>query len=59
MAGQQPSLYLIYKDFSAAEKNSDSWYGTQVAADAAAATGGATLLAHQGAVEVPHSWIAA
>ena len=35
MAGE-PSLFLIYKDFTTDERNSDSWYTTQALADAAA-----------------------
>ena len=55
MAGE-PSLYLVYKDFTTDERNSDSWYGTQAAADRAAIDGGPDFTAHQGAVAVPHGW---
>ena len=55
MAGE-PSLYLVYKDFTTDERNSDSWYGTQALADAAAVEAGADFSAHKGAVEVPHHW---
>ena len=57
MAGE-PSLFLVYKDFTTAERNSDSWYTNQALADAAATDGGAGFTAHQGAVEVPHTWVA-
>ena len=56
MAGE-PSLFLVYKDFTTDERNSDSWYGTQDAADDAATDGGTDFTAHQGAVEVPHNWV--
>ena len=56
MAGE-PSLYLVYKDFTTDERNSDSWYGTQAAADDAATDGGADFTAHQGAVKVPEGWV--
>ena len=56
MAGE-PSLYLVYKDFTTDERNSDSWYGTQAAADDAATDGGADFSAHQGAVKVPEGWV--
>ena len=56
MAGE-PSLYLVYRDFSATEKIGDSWYGTQDAADDAATDGGAGFTAHQGAVKVPDNWV--
>ena len=55
MAGE-PSLYLVYKDFTTDERNSDSWYASQALADAAAVAGGSDFSAHKGAVEVPHSW---
>ena len=55
MAGE-PSLYLIYKDFTTDERNSDSWYASQALADAAAVAGGSDFSAHKGAVEVPHNW---
>ena len=56
MAGE-PSLFLVYKDFTTDERNSDSWYGTQAAADDAATDGGADFSAHQGAVKVPEGWV--
>lgn len=56
MAGE-PSLYLVYRDFTTDERISDAWYGTQALADAAATDGGADLNAHQGAVEVPNNWM--
>ena len=55
MAGE-PSLYLVYKDFTTDERNSDSWHGTQAAADAAAVDAGADFSANQGAVSVPNNW---
>ena len=55
MAGE-PSLYLVYKDFTTDERNSDSWYGTQDAADAAALAAGVGFSAHQGAVTIPNGW---
>ena len=57
MAGE-PSLYLVYKLFSTDERTSDSWHGTQAAADDAATDGGLGFTAHQGAVPVPHNWVA-
>ena len=57
MSGE-PSLYLVYKTFTTDEYNSDSWQGTQAAADAAAVEAGADFEAHQGAVTVPNSWSA-
>ena len=56
MAGE-PSLYLVYKDFTTDERNSDSWYATQAAADRAAIDGGTDFAAHRGAVEVPPNWV--
>ena len=53
----EPSLFLVYKDFSTAERNSDSWYATQALADAAAVDGGADFSSHQGAVKVPEGWV--
>ena len=55
MAGE-PSLFYIYKDIGT-EHNSDSWYGTQALADAAAVDGGADFSANQGAVDVPTGWV--
>ena len=55
MAGE-PSLYLVYKDFTTDERNSDSWHGTQDAADAAALAAGVGFSAHQGAVTIPNGW---
>ena len=55
MAGE-PSLFLVYKDFTTDERISDSWHGTQAAADAAATDGGASFTAHQGAVTAPNNW---
>ena len=55
MAGE-PSLYLVYQDFTTDERNSDSWYGTQDAADAAALAAGVGFSAHQGAVTIPNGW---
>ena len=55
MAGE-PSLYLVYKDFTTDERNSDSWHGTQDAADAAALAAGVGFSAHQGAVMIPNGW---
>ena len=55
MAGE-PSLYLVYKDFTTDERNSDSWHGTQAAADAAALAAGVGFSAHQGAVAIPNGW---
>ena len=55
MAGE-PSLYLVYKDFTTDERNSDSWHGTQGAADAAALAAGVGFSAHQGAVTIPNGW---
>ena len=52
----EPSLYLTYRDFTTDERISDSWYGTQALADAAATDGGADLTAHQGVVMVPNNW---
>ena len=52
MAGE-PSLYLVYKDFSTDERTGVSWHGTQAAADAAATASGAGFTAHQGAITVP------
>ena len=56
MAGE-PSLYLVYKDFTTDERNSDSWYATQALADAAATEGGAEFTAHQGAVKCPNNFM--
>ena len=53
MAGE-PSLYLVYKDFSTDERTGVSWHGTQAAADAAATASGAGFTAHQGAITVPN-----
>ena len=53
----EPSLYLVYKDFTTDERNSDSWYATQAIADAEATDGGADFTAHQGAVKVPEGWV--
>ena len=55
MAGE-PSLFLVYKDFTTDERNSDSWHGTQALADAAATDGGVGFTAHQGALKVPENW---
>ena len=55
MAGE-PSLYLVYKDFTTDERNSGSWHGTQDAADAAALAAGVGFSAHQGAVTIPNGW---
>ena len=55
MSGE-PSLYLVYKTFTTDEYNSDSWQGTQAAADAAAVDAGADFSAHQGAVVIPNGW---
>ena len=52
MAGE-PSLYLVYKDFTTDERTGVSWHGTQALADAAALDVGAGFTAHQGAVTVP------
>ena len=56
MAGE-PSLYLVYKDFTTAEREGVSWHGTQAAADAAAVDAGPGFSAHQGAVTVPGHFI--
>ena len=56
MAGES-SLFLVYKDFTTDERISDSWYGTQALADAAATEGGADFTAHQGAIRVPNTWM--
>ena len=56
MAGE-PSLFLVYKDFSTTEKTGDSWYGTQDDADDAATDKGADFTAHQGAVKAPNDWL--
>ena len=53
MAGE-PSLYLVYKDFTTDERTGVSWHGTQAAADAAATASGAGFTAHQGAITVPN-----
>ena len=53
MAGE-PSLFLVYQDFSTDERTGVSWHGTQAAADAAATASGAGFSAHQGAVQVPN-----
>ena len=55
MAGE-PSLYLVYKDFTPDERTNGSWHGTQAAADAAATDAGSDFTAHQGAVTVPNGW---
>ena len=55
MAGE-PSLFLVYKDFTTDERTSGSWYGTQDAADAAALAAGVGFSAHQGAVTIPNGW---
>ena len=55
MAGE-PSLFLVYKDFTTDERNSGSWHGTQDAADAAALAAGVGFSAHQGAVTIPNGW---
>ena len=55
MAGE-PSLYLVYEDFSTDERTNGSWHGTQAAADVAANDGGSDFTAHQGAVAVPQGW---
>ena len=52
MAGE-PSLYLVYEDFTTDERTGKEWHGTQAAADAAAVAGGVGFTAHQGAVTVP------
>ena len=52
MAGE-PSLYLVYKDFTTDERTGVSWHGSQAAADAAAVDAGPDFTAHQGAVQVP------
>ena len=56
MAGE-PSLFLVYKDFTTAERISDSWHATQALADAAATDGGVGFTAHQGALKVPENWV--
>ena len=53
MAGN-PSLFLVYQDFSTDERTGVSWHGTQDAADAAATASGAGFTAHQGAITVPN-----
>ena len=53
MAGE-PSLFLVYQDFSTDERTGVSWHGTQAAADAAALDAGAGFTAHQGAITVPN-----
>ena len=53
MAGE-PSLFLVYQDFSTDERTGVSWHGTQAAADAAATASGAGFTAHQGAITVPN-----
>ena len=55
MAGN-PSLFLVYKDFTTDERTSGSWHGTQAAADAAALAAGVGFSAHQGAVTIPNGW---
>ena len=55
MAGE-PSLYLVYKDFTTTERTGVSWHGTQDAADAAALAAGVGFSAHQGAVTIPNGW---
>ena len=55
MAGE-PSLFLVYQDFNADERNNGSWYGTQALADAAALAAGVGFSANQGAVTVPNGW---
>ena len=55
MAGE-PSLYLVYRDFSTDERNSGSWHGTQALADAAALAAGSDFSANQGAVTIPNGW---
>ena len=55
MAGE-PSLFLVYKDFTTDERTSGSWHGTQDAADAAALAAGVGFSAHQGAVTIPNGW---
>ena len=55
MAGE-PSLYLVYKDFTTNERTGVSWHGSQAAADAAAVDAGADFSANQGAVTVPNGW---
>ena len=55
MAGE-PSLFLVYQDFTTDERNNGSWHGTQAAADAAAVAAGSDFSAHQGAVAVPNGW---
>ena len=55
MAGE-PSLYLVYKDFTTAERTGGTWHGTQDAADAAALAAGVGFSAHQGAVTIPNGW---
>ena len=42
--------------FTVAEHETDSWYGTQALADAAAVAGGEDFSANQGAVAVPVGW---
>ena len=53
MAGE-PSLFLVYQDFSTDERTGVSWHGTQAAADAAATASGAGFTSHQGAITVPN-----
>ena len=55
MAGE-PSLYLVYQDFTTDERTSGSWHGTQAAADAAALAAGVGFSAHQGTVTIPNGW---
>ena len=55
MAGE-PSLYLVYQDFTTDERTSGSWHGSQALADAAAVAAGADFSANQGAVTVPNGW---
>ena len=53
MAGE-PSLFLVYKDFTTAERNSAT-HGMRLrlSADDAATDGGTGFTAHQGALKVP------
>ena len=53
MAGE-PSLYLVYKDFSTDERTRVSWHGTQASRQTPRrSTAGLIFAAHQGAVTMP------
>ena len=52
----EPSLFLVYKDFTTDERTSGSWHRTQDASDAAALAAGVGFSAHQCEVTIPNGW---